>query len=314
MPSLIEDRFPLGEHVDPAGFEQAGGKIARFTAEPHGFRFGHSAEVRALVGEPGSIELVSPLFRTIDKIEAQHVCPSRVPHQKAVAIVGGIAHEPHVFKVLPRLKSSRRAAASRRPCPRDAGPDWSSHNQHAATTSPRQIVALKNLRSERRVMQKLYPDSYSYSNSACSTTSSSSPSTLPLLPSPPILDSSHSWSFDTPLPAIEPRATFFLMADPQSPPDWKALAARDDFKELVRLKARFLIPASVFFIAYYFALPVLVGWFPEVMKRKVIGSLNWAYLFALSQFFVAWALAFLYVRVAAKWDRQAAAVIEHQKR
>ena len=103
------------------------------------------------------------------------------------------------------------------------------------------------------------------------------------------------------------------MADPQSPPDWKALAARDDFKELVRLKARFLIPASVFFIAYYFALPLLVGWFPEVMKRKVIGTLNWAYLFALSQFFVAWTLAFLYVRVAAKWDRKAAAVIEHLK-
>ena len=102
------------------------------------------------------------------------------------------------------------------------------------------------------------------------------------------------------------------MADPPSAPDWSALAARDDFKALLRAKARFLIPACVFFIVYYFALPVLVGWFPEVMKRKVLGNLNWAYLFALSQFFVAWALAFLYVRVAAKWDRQAAAIVGKQ--
>lgn len=102
------------------------------------------------------------------------------------------------------------------------------------------------------------------------------------------------------------------MADSPPPPDWSALASRDDFKALLRAKARFLVPACVFFIVYYFALPVLVGWFPEVMKRKVFGHLNWAYLFALSQFFVAWALAFLYVRVAAKWDRQAAAILGKQ--
>jgi uncharacterized membrane protein (DUF485 family) len=91
--------------------------------------------------------------------------------------------------------------------------------------------------------------------------------------------------------------------------NWDAIASDSEFKQLLSAKARFILLATVFFIIYYFTLPVLVGWFPQVMDRKVIGEVNWAYLFALSQFFMAWILAFLYVGAAAGWDRQAAALI-----
>ncbi len=91
--------------------------------------------------------------------------------------------------------------------------------------------------------------------------------------------------------------------------DWDAIAATAEFKTLLRAKARFIVPATVFFVVYYFALPVLVGYAPELMARKVWGNVNVAYLFALSQFFMAWALAFLYVAVAAGWDRRAAALL-----
>jgi uncharacterized membrane protein (DUF485 family) len=39
---------------------------------------------------------------------------------------------------------------------------------------------------------------------------------------------------------------------------------------------------------------------------------NVAYLFALSQFFMAWILAFLYVRKAGEWDAQARKVLEDE--
>jgi uncharacterized membrane protein (DUF485 family) len=93
--------------------------------------------------------------------------------------------------------------------------------------------------------------------------------------------------------------------------NWAALEAKPAFRELLRKKARFITVATVFFMLYYLALPVLVGWFPELMKQKVWGHLNWAYLFALSQFFMAWILAFIYVRVAARWDKEAAAIISN---
>ena len=90
--------------------------------------------------------------------------------------------------------------------------------------------------------------------------------------------------------------------------DWDAIAAHDDFKKLLAAKAAFILPATLFFLVYYFALPVLVGWFPDLMKTKV-GSVNVAYLFALSQFFMAWTVAAFYVVKAAGWDRAAAALL-----
>jgi uncharacterized membrane protein (DUF485 family) len=87
------------------------------------------------------------------------------------------------------------------------------------------------------------------------------------------------------------------------PPDWNAIERDADFKALVRRKLKLVVPATVFFVVYYFALPVGVGWFPDFMKQKIRGDLNIAYLFALSQFFMAWILALVYVLAAAGWDR-----------
>lgn len=90
---------------------------------------------------------------------------------------------------------------------------------------------------------------------------------------------------------------------------WSKIAADADLRALLKGKLRFIAPMTVFFVAYYFALPVSVGFFPETMRAKV-GPANWAYAFALSQFFVAWAIAWVYTHVAAKWDAQAKAILE----
>jgi len=92
-------------------------------------------------------------------------------------------------------------------------------------------------------------------------------------------------------------------------PDWNKIAADPGFHELQRAKRRFLVPASIFFLCYFLALPVLVGFCPNLMKQKVIGSVNWAYLFALSQFFMTWVMAWLYVRAARRWDRMNAELL-----
>jgi uncharacterized membrane protein (DUF485 family) len=91
--------------------------------------------------------------------------------------------------------------------------------------------------------------------------------------------------------------------------DWDRVAAMDEFKKLLASKRKFILPATIFFIVYYFALPVLVGYAPGLMDRRVFGVVNLAYLFALSQFFMAWIIAALYVRAAGKWDDMARAII-----
>ena len=82
-----------------------------------------------------------------------------------------------------------------------------------------------------------------------------------------------------------------------------------DFQALVKAKIRVIVSATIVFITYYFALPVLVGYAPGLMGRKVIGPVNIAYLFALSQFFVAWIIAALYLRWAARFDEMARNVL-----
>jgi uncharacterized membrane protein (DUF485 family) len=97
--------------------------------------------------------------------------------------------------------------------------------------------------------------------------------------------------------------------------DWNRIAASAEFKALIKAKLKFIIPATIFFIVYYFALPVLVGYAPDLMNRRVFGTVNLAYLFALSQFFMAWIIALLYVRAASRHDRMAREIVDarHEK-
>ena len=95
--------------------------------------------------------------------------------------------------------------------------------------------------------------------------------------------------------------------------DWKSLSESRSFRELLRAKRLFIVPAMIFFVVYYFALPISVGYFPQVMERKVFGAINVAYLFALSQFFMAWIVAALYVRAAARFDRMAEKVLREEQ-
>lgn len=101
--------------------------------------------------------------------------------------------------------------------------------------------------------------------------------------------------------------------NPSSSPeyDWESLSKAPEYQALLRSKSKFILPASIFFVSYYFSLLVLVGWWPELMKVRVLSVLNLAYIFAVSEFIMAWSIALIYVRKAAVWDRQAAAVIAH---
>src|SRR4051812_13726251 len=96
-------------------------------------------------------------------------------------------------------------------------------------------------------------------------------------------------------------------------PDWSAIERTAEFRALIQAKRAFVVPATLFFVAYYFALPVLVGYWPDLMSTRVIGHINVAYLFALSQFAMAWALMAAYVRRARTFDRMVEQVLQRHR-
>src|SRR3979411_1175674 len=79
---------------------------------------------------------------------------------------------------------------------------------------------------------------------------------------------------------------------------WEVLAASPEFRRLITAKRNFIIPAVIFFLVYYFALPLGNGRAPDLMNTKIIGNINLAYLFALSEFVMAWILDAVIIRLA----------------
>ncbi|TCS96997.1 DUF485 domain-containing protein [Hazenella coriacea] len=96
-------------------------------------------------------------------------------------------------------------------------------------------------------------------------------------------------------------------------PDWEQIANSPQFQLLMKKKKRFIIFSTIFFSLYYFALPVSAG-YTSFLNTPIIGSINGIYLFALSQFFMAWILAILYVRHANKTDLLVQELVEQQGR
>src|SRR5205823_12718136 len=96
---------------------------------------------------------------------------------------------------------------------------------------------------------------------------------------------------------------------------WEGLEHTEEFRQLVTARMRFVLPATVFFLVYYFLLPLANGLAPGFMRTDVFGHVNIAYLFALSQFLMAWLLAWFYIRQATNvFDRLAAMVRERAAR
>lgn len=86
------------------------------------------------------------------------------------------------------------------------------------------------------------------------------------------------------------------------------IAHHPEFRSFIRSKMRFIAAATLFFCVYYFALPILAAAAPDFMKRPVWGRVNVAYVFALSQFFMAWALAAAYLFRSARYDARVRAL------
>ncbi len=85
-----------------------------------------------------------------------------------------------------------------------------------------------------------------------------------------------------------------------TPMNWGAIDADPQFQELHRRKSRFLWTLMIVSIVYYFLLPVGAAYFTDVFRVKVWGPVNVGILFALSEFIVAWGIAFVYARVASR--------------
>lgn len=88
----------------------------------------------------------------------------------------------------------------------------------------------------------------------------------------------------------------------QTKPDYSDIVQSDKFKALMVSKKRFLRPRIVFFLVFYFSLPVLTS-YTKVLNHNAFGFINWAWIFAFAQFIMTWALSIIYSRQSVKFDQ-----------
>jgi uncharacterized membrane protein (DUF485 family) len=80
--------------------------------------------------------------------------------------------------------------------------------------------------------------------------------------------------------------------------DWEGIERSQEFRELVSRRRRFVIPATIFFLAYYMAFIIVAGYAPDFMGESVYEGLTVGYCYALTQFVMVFVLGIWYLRKA----------------
>jgi uncharacterized membrane protein (DUF485 family) len=79
--------------------------------------------------------------------------------------------------------------------------------------------------------------------------------------------------------------------------DWLAAERSPEFRELVGRRRAFVVPATIFFLAWYFGFIILAGYAPDFMGETfLVDGLTVGYVLALTQFIMTWGLAAWYLR------------------
>jgi len=97
--------------------------------------------------------------------------------------------------------------------------------------------------------------------------------------------------------------------------DLDAVIAVPRFQELHRKKQTFLTTLMIVSVAFYFLLPIGAAYFQDLYRVKVWGVINFGLMFALSQFIVAWGIAYFYSwRANRDFDRMARELAAHYEK
>ncbi|MER1985841.1 MAG: DUF485 domain-containing protein [Solibacillus sp.] len=89
--------------------------------------------------------------------------------------------------------------------------------------------------------------------------------------------------------------------------DYAKIDQMASFNAFVKKKNTFLFTVTALFLTFYILLPILA--FTTVLQQKAIGSITWVWVYSAALFIMTIILCTLYIRMATKFDKAAAAVL-----
>ena len=90
------------------------------------------------------------------------------------------------------------------------------------------------------------------------------------------------------------------MDAPSTRIDWEAIEHSPEFRELVGRRRSFVVPCTIFFLAWYLGFILLCAYAPDFMGESVYEGLTVGYCLALTQFVMVFVLGLWYLRKADK--------------
>ena len=81
----------------------------------------------------------------------------------------------------------------------------------------------------------------------------------------------------------------------QPPIDWEAIERSPEFRELVAKRRAFVLPGTIFYLAWYMGFILLVAYAEGFMSERVYEGLTVGYCLALTQFVMVLVLGLLYL-------------------
>ncbi|MEH7239033.1 DUF485 domain-containing protein [Bacillus sp. JJ1562] len=93
--------------------------------------------------------------------------------------------------------------------------------------------------------------------------------------------------------------------------DFLKVKSSPQFKQFLSRKNKFILPMTVFFMVFYFLLPIFTS-YTTFLNTPAFGDISWTWIFAVSQFVMVWVLSGIYVKKAATFDKEADQIINEQ--
>jgi len=81
--------------------------------------------------------------------------------------------------------------------------------------------------------------------------------------------------------------------------DWEAIERTPEFQELVKKRRSFVVPATIFFLAWYMAFILLTAYADGFMSERIYQGLTVGYVLALTQFLMVLVLGLMYLKRSA---------------
>lgn len=93
--------------------------------------------------------------------------------------------------------------------------------------------------------------------------------------------------------------------------DFEEVVNSKQFKQLMHDRKKFILPYTIFFLVFYFLLPIFTS-YTTFLNTPAFGEISWVWIFAFAQFAMTFILCTVYVKKAGSFDKQADQIVDEQ--